>query len=81
MTISFRYPIHAQRATGDAQRSVLEQALGNTLGYACLLETITFDEEGGTWERGRTRNRGQARSQRKAKEKPPPRTKRHEAEP
>jgi DNA polymerase-3 subunit gamma/tau len=46
VTISFRYPIHAQRATGDAQRKLLEQALSNTLGHPCLLETITFEEEG-----------------------------------
>jgi DNA polymerase-3 subunit gamma/tau len=46
VTISFRYPIHAQRARGDQQRRWVEQSLGNTLGYPCLLETITFDEEG-----------------------------------
>jgi DNA polymerase-3 subunit gamma/tau len=46
VTISFRYPIHAQRARGEAQRALLEQVLTRTLGRPCLLEVITFDEEG-----------------------------------
>ena len=70
VTISFRYPIHAQRATGDAQRKLLEQALSNTLGRACLLETITFEEEGrnGAEEGQSSRD---VPGQRKAKEKRP----------
>jgi DNA polymerase-3 subunit gamma/tau len=46
VTISFKYPIHAQRARQDAQRALLEQVLSRTLGHDCLLEAITFDEEG-----------------------------------
>jgi DNA polymerase-3 subunit gamma/tau len=46
VTISFKYPIHAQRARQDAQRALLEQVLSRTLGRDCLLEAITFDEEG-----------------------------------
>ncbi len=46
VTISFRYPIHAQRARGEQQRGLLEQALSRTLGRPCLVETITFDQEG-----------------------------------
>jgi DNA polymerase-3 subunit gamma/tau len=69
VTISFRYPIHAQRATGDAQRKLLEQALSNTLGHPCLLETITFEEEGSPVD-GEPDPAAEAK-QRKAKEKRP----------
>jgi hypothetical protein len=44
-TISFRYPIHAERSRGDQQRKLLEYALSKVLGYDCLAETITFDQE------------------------------------
>ena len=70
VTISFRYPIHAQRATGDAQRKLLEQALSNTLGHACLLETITFEEEGRNGE-GEGPDPRDMIGQRKSKEKRP----------
>ncbi|MEP6773965.1 MAG: DNA polymerase III subunit gamma/tau [Chloroflexota bacterium] len=70
VTISFRYPIHAQRATGDAQRKLLEQALSNTLGHPCLLETITFEEEGRNPVEGEPGPGAQSK-QHKAKEKRP----------
>jgi DNA polymerase-3 subunit gamma/tau len=70
VTISFRYPIHAQRATGDAQRKLLEQALSNTLGRACLLETITFEEEGRNGD-DEGPDPSDMLGQRKAKEKRP----------
>ena len=70
VTISFRYPIHAQRATGDAQRKLLEQALSNTLGHACLLETITFEEEGRNGN-DVSEDPGDIVGKRKAKEKRP----------
>jgi hypothetical protein len=44
-TISFRDPFHAQRSRGDQQRKLLEYALSRVLGYECLAETITFDQE------------------------------------
>ena len=47
-TISFRDPFHAGRSRGDQQRKLLEQALSRVLGYNCLAETITFDQEGST---------------------------------
>ena len=47
VTISFKYPIHAQRARGEQQRSLLENVLSRVLGRPCLLEAITFEEEGG----------------------------------
>lgn len=70
VTISFRDTFYAQRARGDAQRKLLEQALGNTLGYTCLLETITFHEEG----RGPSHDGGDVDGKpapRKPKDKPP----------
>ena len=44
-TISFRDPFHAQRSRGDQQRKLLEYALSKVLGYDCLAEAITFDQE------------------------------------
>jgi hypothetical protein len=46
VTISFRYPIHANRSRSEPARSVIEQALTRTMGYECVLEAITFDQEG-----------------------------------
>jgi DNA polymerase-3 subunit gamma/tau len=46
VTISFKSPFHAQRARQEMQRALLEQVLSRSLGRACLLETITFDQEG-----------------------------------
>lgn len=46
VTISFRYPIHAQRARGEQQRTLLESVLTRVLGHQCVLEAITFAEEG-----------------------------------
>jgi DNA polymerase-3 subunit gamma/tau len=46
VTISFRYPIHAQRARGEQQRSLLENVLSRVMDRPCLLEAITFDQEG-----------------------------------
>ncbi|HET9495079.1 MAG TPA: DNA polymerase III subunit gamma/tau [Chloroflexia bacterium] len=44
-TISFRDSFYAQRSRGDQQRKLLEYALTKVLGYNCLAETITFDQE------------------------------------
>lgn len=46
VTISFLRPFHAGRARGEPQRTLLEQALSRTLGHPCIVETITFDQEG-----------------------------------
>lgn len=70
VTISFRDTFYAQRARGDAQRKLLEQALGNTLGFACLLETITFHEEGRNGDEEGP-DLGVMPVQRKTKDKPP----------
>jgi DNA polymerase-3 subunit gamma/tau len=69
VTISFRDTFYAQRARGDQQRRLLEQALGNTLGFPCLLETITFHEEGRNVDGGMGGD--VAPAPRKAKEKTP----------
>lgn len=46
VTISFRDPFHAKRARDDQQRALLEQVLSRALGHPCLLDAITFDQEG-----------------------------------
>jgi DNA polymerase-3 subunit gamma/tau len=46
VTISFRYPIHADRSRREPARSVIEQALSRTLGHDCILEAILFEQEG-----------------------------------
>jgi DNA polymerase-3 subunit gamma/tau len=77
VTISFRYPIHAQRARGDQQRALLEQVLARTLGHPCLLEAITFDQEGndsgddGNGSTGGSGGNGGQPASNKPKNKPP----------
>jgi DNA polymerase-3 subunit gamma/tau len=76
VTISFKYPIHAQRARGDQQRALLEQVLARTLGRPCLLEAITFDQEGSTGDDGGGSSGGNggpggSNGGRGTKEKPP----------
>jgi DNA polymerase-3 subunit gamma/tau len=48
VTISFRYPIQAKRSRSEPARGIIEQALTRTLGYACVLEAILFEEEVGS---------------------------------
>lgn len=74
VTISFKSPFHAQRARGDQQRALLEQVLARTLGRPCLLEAITFDQEGtgsGGEGNGGMGGNGGSPAGRGPKEKPP----------
>jgi hypothetical protein len=46
VTVSFRYPIQANRSRSEPARGVIEQALSRTLGHECVLEAILFEQEG-----------------------------------
>ena len=65
-TISFKYKMHAERSRGDQQRNLIEQSISRVLGRPCVVETITFDEEGKDPGNG-----GEPASPRKPKDKPP----------
>ena len=52
VTISFHYPIQADRSLREPARSVIEQALSRTLGHECVLEAILFEQEGTDPEAG-----------------------------
>ena len=46
-TISFKYPIHAERAHTEPRRGIIEGALGRVIGRHVRLESILFEDEAG----------------------------------
>gem|GEM_PF-4265137 len=47
VTLSFRYPIQADRCRKEPWRSVIEQAVSRVLGYQVRVESILFDQDEG----------------------------------
>lgn len=46
VTLSFRYPIQADRCRKEPWRGVIEQSIARALGYPCRVDSILFDEGG-----------------------------------
>ncbi|MEO8284827.1 MAG: DNA polymerase III subunit gamma/tau [Chloroflexota bacterium] len=46
VTISFRYPIHANRSRNEPHRGIIEAALTRVLGSPFVLDAIMFEDEG-----------------------------------
>ena len=52
VTLSFRYPIQADRAKQEPSRGIIENAIGRVLGYPVRVESVLFEQAGGSNDAG-----------------------------